>query len=231
MKALMLMIIMICGTVVGGVLESGQYYTWQIPEPNVPVGSVITNVQITLHKLITANNSEGLGIVQVRLVDDCPSGWVGNNGSVDVGTLLASPTANDANSIIDLSDVVLVNSWTHAIFKQPFQISCPIIDGFQLITMNAALLEYNDYMGNGTPAGLLLRSVGGKATLSQITVKMTVRAYTGEYNESVIVVVIDVPKDLVAINAWAVAERLKLMADFIIQLTELELRIAAEQDR
>lgn len=213
------------GLIYAGALEDNRYYTWKIPDPNVPIGSVITNVQITLHDLTTAVELEGPGLVRVELVDDPPPGWVGNDGRISVGTLLATPVANDANSVIDLADVVLADSWTHSIFKQPFQISCPLEDGFQLVTMNAAILEFNDYVGNGTPAGLLLRSVGGRATLSRITVAMTIRAYTGEYNEFVSTVTIDVPKDLVVLETWAAKERLSLMADFMQRLTALELRI------
>ncbi len=227
MKALWMFLAM-CGAVLAGSLESNRYYTWQIPEPNVPAGSIITRVQITLHNLTTANSNEGLGIVKVWLVDDCPPGWIGNSGSVDVGSLLATPTANDANSVIDLADVILADSWTHSIFKQPFQISCPLEDGFQLITMNAAILEFNDYMGNGTPAGLLLQTVGGRSTLSWITIQMTIRAYTGDYSESVATVEIDVPRDTVYLDAWADEERLKLMSEFMERLAELESRIAQE---
>ncbi len=215
-----------CGVVSAGAMEDNRYYTWQIPEPNIPIGSVITNVQITLHDLTTAVELEGLGLVRVELVDDPPLGWVGNDGRISVGTLLATPADNDANAVIDLADIVLADSWTHSIFKQPFQISCPQEDGFSLVTMNAAILEYNDYVGNGTPVGLLLRAVGGRATLSRITVTMTIRAYTGEYNKFVSTVTIDVPKDLVVIEAWAAKERLKLMADFMQRVAALESQIA-----
>ena len=214
-----------CGTVLGGVLENNRYYTWQIPEPNIPMGSIITGVEITLHNLTTANNDEGLGIVKVRLVDNCPPGWIGNNGSIDTGSLLATPTANDANSVIDLADVILADSWTHAIFKQPFQISCPLEDGFELITMNAAILEFNDYMGNGTPAGLLMYSIGGRSTVSRVSAQMTIRAYTGDYSESTVHVEIDVPVDMTYLDAWADEERRNLMADFIVQWADLEARI------
>ena len=215
-----------CGVVSAGALEDNRYYTWQIPDPNMPRGSVITSVQITLHDLTTAVEVEGPGLVRVELVDAPPPGWVGSDGRVTVGTLLATPVANDANSVIDLADVVLADSWTHSIFKQPFQISCPQEDGFSLVTMNAAILEFNDYVGNGTPFGLLLRAVGGRATLSRITVTMTIRAYTGEYNKFVSTATIDVPKDLTVIEAWAATERLKLMADFMKRLATLESRIA-----
>lgn len=214
------------GLIYAGALEDNRYYTWQIPEPNVPIGSVITDVQITLHDLTTAVELDGPGLVRVELVDDPPPGWVGNDGRITVGTLLATPVGNDANSVIDLADVVLADSWTHSIFKQPFQISCPLEDGFQLITMNAAILEYNDYVGNGTPFGLLLRSVGGRATLSRITVTMTIRAYTGKYSKFISTVSIDVPKDLAVIETWAAKERLNLMADFMERLAALESRIA-----
>ncbi len=215
-----------CGTAFGGTLEDNRYYTWQIPEPNVPIGSVITDVQIRLHNLKTAVQLDGSGLVKIELVDDPPSGWVGNDGRISVGALLATPESNDANFVIDLTDVVLVDSWIQDIFDQPFQISCPLEDGFQLITMNAAILEFNDYVGNGTPFGLLLRAVGGRATLSRITVRMTIRAYTGKYNELVSTASIDVPKDLVVIEKWAAKERLNLMADFMERLAVLESQIA-----
>ncbi len=222
---MVLVLLVSYGTVFGGALEDNRYYTCQIPDPNVPIGSVITDVQITLHDLTTAVELEGPGLVRVELVDDPPPGWVGNDGRITVGTLLATPVANDANSVIDLADVVLAASWTHSIFKQPFQISCPQEDGFSLVTMNAAILEVNDYVGNGTPFGLLLRSVGGRATLSRITVTMTIRAYTGKYNKFVSTATVDVPKDLTVIEKWAATERLELMADFMERLTALELRI------
>lgn len=222
---MVLVLLASCGAVLAGSLESDRYYTWEIPEPNIPESSIITSVRIILHNLITANSNEGLGIVKVRLVDNCPPGWVGNNGSVDIGSLLATPTANDANSVIYLADVILADSWAHSIFKQPFQISCPAEDGFELITMNAAILEFNDYVSNGTPAGLMVQSVGGRSTLSRITVQMTIRAYTGDYSESIVAVGVDVPRDTVYLDAWAAEERLKLMAEFMEQLTELEVRI------
>ena len=214
------------GLIYAGTLEDARYYTWQIPEPNVPIGSVITGVQITLHDLTTAVKLEGLGLVRIELVDDPPLGWVGNDGRISVGALLATPESNDANFVIDLTDVVLVDSWIQDIFDQPFELSCPLEDGFQLITMTAAILEFNDYVGNGTPFGLLLRAVGGRATLSRITVTMTIRAYTGEYNEFVSTATIDVPKDLVVIEKWAAKERLELMADFMERPATLESRIA-----
>ncbi len=214
-----------CRVVLAGSLENNRYYTWQIPEPNIPIGSIITGVQITLYNLITANSNEGLGIVEIRLVDNCLPGWISNNGSIDVGSLLATPTANDANSVIDLADVILADSWTHSIFKQPFQISCPTENGFELLTMNAATLEFNDYMGNDTSVGLMVRSIGGRSTVSRISVQMTIRAYTGDYNKSVVTIGIDVPKDMVYLNAWANEERLKLMSEFMERLTGLEIRI------
>ncbi len=223
---MVLVLLVGCGVAHAGTLESNRYYTWRIPEPNVPVGSVIVGVQITLHNLKTANNIEGPGIVQVRLVDNPPPGWVGNSGNVVVGSLLASLTANDANSIIDLSDVMLPDSWANNIFAAPFDIACPGTNEPDLITMNAALLEYNDYAGNSTPSGLLLRSIGGKAILSRITIQLIVRAYTGAYSKRMVAVGVDVPKDLVVINAWAVKERLKLMAEFVEQFKALEARIA-----
>lgn len=223
---MVLVLLVLCGVGRGGTLESNRYYTWQIAEPNVPIGSIITDVQITLHSLKTPSGQEGPGVVQIWLVDAPPRGWVGNDGSVNVGSLLASLVTNDVNSVTDLADVILADSWTYDIFKQPFEISYPLEDGFEHITMNAAILEFNDYMGNGTPAGLLLRSIGGKSIVSRITVKMTIRAYMGSYRETIEVVSINVPKDMVAINAWADKERLDLMADFMERLMELESRIA-----
>lgn len=241
------------GFIYAGSLEDGRYYTWQIPEPNIPIGSVITGVQVTLHDLTTAVQLEGRGQVEVFLADNPPLGWIGNYGDVtkrqppvlhrrrlsDLSieywteevwswqpfSLLGRIESNDANFVIDLADVVLADSWTYDIFDWPFQLSVPLEDGFQLMTMNAAILEFNDYMGNSTPVGLLLRSVGGRATLSRISVAMTIRAYTGKYSKFISVASVDVPADLVVIEAWAVKERAKLMAKFLKELKELEERI------
>ena len=215
------------GFIFAGTLEDGRYYTWQLPEPNVPGGSTIASIKITLHELTTAVQVEGPGLVQVRLVNNPPPGWVGNEGRITTGTLLAAPVS-DANDVtIDLAEVELPDSWTHRIFKQPFFMSYPLEDGFELIRMNAAILEYNDLTGNNTPAGLLLRAVGGKASLSRISVKITIRAYTGAYRSRVEMYSVDVPVDTTGIEAWAARERAKLMASFLDELKELEGRIAA----
>lgn len=214
------------GFIYAGTLEDGRYYTWQIPEPNVPGGSTIASVVVTLHGLTTAVQVEGPGLVQVRLVNNPPPGWIGNDGRVTAGTLLATVVSDSNDIVIDLAGVELPASWTHRIFKQPFFMSYPLEEGFELIRMNAAILEYNDLAGNNTPSGLLLRAVGGKASVSRISVKLTIGAYTGAYSSRTEMYSVDVPVDTAGIEVWAAHERAKLMASFLAQLKELEERIA-----
>ncbi len=215
------------GFIYAGTLEDGRYYTWHIPEPNVPVGSVITSVEITLEKLSTAVQVEGNGYLHVGLVRDPPCGWVGNDGLLTIGMVLSQAVSDGNDFTINLADVELTETWIDSIFTEPFSIACPAEDGFEVIRMNQAILLFNHYAGSGESLGLLLRAVGGKASLYRISVKVIMRAYTGAYSSRIEISSVNVPVDTTGIEAWAARERAKLMAGFLEQLKKLEERISA----
>lgn len=214
MKTIIIAIVLtLTATLTAGSLAPNHYYTWSIPEPNIPNGSIITSVDITL--------SELEGRVYVWLVDNPPIGWIKNIGTMERDTYIGQAVTERT---ISLSAVILAESWTHKIFPQPFQMSIPAEGGgTEEVLMNAALLEYIDYTGNGTPSGLLLY---GEAELSSISVAITVRSFVGEYYREVFVYSVPVPVDLAVIEAWADAERVKLMHEYMEKMEELEVRIA-----
>jgi len=224
---LMLAFLSVSVSVYAGTLEAGKYYTWSIPEPNIPVGAIIVDVEVTLHNLTTADTESGLGQVRVYLVDAPPTGWIDNIGTMEIGSFLGALSASGVDQTINLKNVVLLDSWTHRVFKQPFDFACTPETGTEpdIFRMNAAILEYIDYAGNSTTSGLLLRAVGGKAVLSGITVKMLIRGYNGSYYRDEQTFNVEVPLDTTYIEKWAEQERLKLMQQHYQDIQNLEARI------
>ena len=219
-----LLFLLISGIATAGTIESGRYYTWQIPEPNIPAGSIITGATLTLHGLTTATEVDGPGSVQVYLADNAPAGWVGNAGDVTQptgsrpqGRIVRGPTllwkaVGDANDVsVHFRDIALPGSWTHRIFPTPLRMTTPNGE----FVFNAAKLELIDILGNGTPGGLVLRSVGGKATVDRISLQLTIQSFEASPVASVVAYGLDVPIDW----QW---RREQLIRTFVRELMEME---------